>query len=212
MSFLRRSLVALLLVFFRVKLRFRVCGLENVPKTGPLLVVSNHLSNADPPLLGICLERPAIFMAKQELFRPPLFGYVLKRVGGFPVKRGRTNLEAVRAAYRLLGAGNALVIFPEGSRSRTGGLQVAFRGAAQIAVRARVPVLPVAISGTEVLGRLSGWLGRPKVTINFGCPFYLPHANGRLSHEELNSLTNEIMSSIAGLLPVTYRGEYGHKD
>jgi 1-acyl-sn-glycerol-3-phosphate acyltransferase len=212
MSFLRRILRALLLAFFRVMLRYRVCGLENVPKAGPLLIVSNHLSNADPPLLGVTLERPVTFMAKEELFRQPLVGYVLKRVGGFPVNRGRVNLEVVRLAYRLLGAGNALVIFPEGRRSRTGGLQIANHGAAQIAVRAHAPVLPVAISGTEVLDRPSGWLRRPKVTIKIGCPSYLTCVDGRLSHEELDGLTDRIMSGIAELLPEAYRGEYGHKD
>ncbi|MFH0941711.1 MAG: lysophospholipid acyltransferase family protein [Chloroflexota bacterium] len=203
---------ALLVVFFRVTTRCRVHGLENVPQRGPLLVVANHLSLADPPLLGVSLGRPVAFMAKRELFRFPVIGFFLKRLGSFPVNRGHMDLDALRRAYRVLGDGNALAIFPEGRRSRTGRLQTAFRGAAQIAVRARVPVLPVAISGTEALERPFGLFSRPKVTVNIGCPFYLPRANGPVSRQELDELTNLIMSAVAGLLPGAYRGDYGYKN
>jgi 1-acyl-sn-glycerol-3-phosphate acyltransferase len=192
--------------------RYRVRGLENVPRTGALLVVANHLGLVDPPLLGASLKRPVIFIAKQELFRRPPVGYLLRKLGAFPISRGRLDLEAMRRAYRVLAEGNALVVFPEGKRSRSGGLGVAYRGAAQIAVRAGVPVLPVAISGTEALERPFGWLRRPVVTVNIGCLFYLPQANGRVLRQELEESTGVIMSAIAGLLPPAYRGEYGRKN
>lgn len=207
-----RVVRALLAVFFRVTTHYRVCGLENVPQQGPLLVVANHLSLADPPLLGVSLGRPVTFMAKRELFRFPVIGFFLKSLGGFPVNRGHMDLDALRRAYRVLADGNALAMFPEGRRSRTGGLQTAFRGAAQIAVRAKVPILPVAISGTEVLERPFWLFRRPKVTVSIGCPFYLPRANDRVSRQELDGLTKLIMSAVAGLLPGAYRGDYGHKN
>lgn len=212
MSFSRKALIVLLIAFFRVTTRYRVRGLGNVPRAGALLVVANHLGLVDPPLLGVILGRPVTFIAKQELFRLPLIGYFLKKLGAFQINRGRLDLEAMRRVYRVLAEGNAMVVFPEGKRSRTGGLQVAFRGAAQIAVRANVPVLPVAISGTEALERPLGWLRRPKITVNIGCPFYLPRANGRVSRKELERLTDIIMSGVAGLLPKAYRGEYGNKN
>jgi 1-acyl-sn-glycerol-3-phosphate acyltransferase len=148
-------------------------------------------------------------MAKEELFRWPLISYFLRKLGGFPVHRGRIDLEAMRQAYRELASGGILVMFPEGQRSRTGGLRVAFRGAAQIAVHANVPILPVAISGTEALDRFGGWFRRPKVVVNIGKPFYLPAGDGAVSREESSKFTDKIMSAVAALLPVTYRGEYG---
>ena len=204
------SIVRVLLIsFFRVMTRSRVRGLENVPQEGPLLVIANHLGLADPPLLGASLSRQVAFMAKQELFRWPVIGPFLKRLGAFPVHRGRLDLPAMRRAYRLLEKGAALAIFPEGMRSRNGKLSYAFRGAAQIAVRANVPILPVAISGTEALEQPLGLLSRPVITVNIGHPFYLPRVNGRVSRQELNELTGLIMNSVAELLPQTYRGEYG---
>ena len=191
--------------------RYQVRGLENVPEEGSLLVVANHLSLADPPLLGVSLGRQVAFMAKQELFRLPVIGYLLKRLGTFPVHRGRLDLSAMRRAYRLLEDGTALAMFPEGMRSRTGRLRSAFLGAAQIAVRANVPILPVAISGTEALERPLGLLGRPEVTVNIGRPFYLPRVNGRVSRRELGELTSLIMSGVAELLPPAYRGDYGRQ-
>lgn len=209
MSFSRKILVAVLVAFFRVKLRCRVQGLENVPRTGALLVVANHLSNTDPPLLGTIFRRKVSFIGKEELFRQPLIGYCLRKLGGFPVRRGKIDLKAMRRVYRELAAGGVLVMFPEGTRSKSGGLGVAYRGAAQIAVHAGVPVLPVAISGTEVLDRLRGWFKRPGVVINIGQPFYLTGAKGSASREELDRFTGRIMTDIAGLLPAAYRGEYG---
>ncbi|MFA5315864.1 MAG: lysophospholipid acyltransferase family protein [Dehalococcoidales bacterium] len=208
MPILRGFIRALLVAFFRVLTHYRVLGLENVPQQGPLLVVANHLSLADPPLLGVSLGRPVTFMAKRELFRFPVIGYVLKRFGAFPVNRGRLDLVAMRWTYRLLGDGNALVMFPEGMRSPTGRLRTAFRGAAQIAVRADVPILPVAISGTEMLERPFGLLRRPEVTVNIGRPFSLPRSNGRVSRQELEELTRLIMAGVADLLPPAYRGDY----
>lgn len=212
MTGLRGFLRVFLVLLFRALTRYQVRGLENVPKDGSLLVVSNHLSLADPPLLGASLERRAVFMAKQELFRFPVIRHILGKLGAFPVHRGRLDMRAMRRVYQLLGNGTALVMFPEGMRSRSSGLRSAFTGAAQIAMRANVPVLPVAISGTEALERPCGFFRRPRVTVNIGRPFQLPQASGRASRQELGLQTDRIMSSIAELLPPSYRGDYGSKN
>lgn len=196
-------------MLFRLLARLKVRGLENVPGEGPLLVVANHLSLADPPLLGVSLGRRVNFMAKRELFRWPAIRYLLGKLGAFPVYRGRLDLGAMRRVYQLLGDGAALVVFPEGKRSRSGELRSALPGAAQIAVRTKVLILPVAIYGTEALERPLGLLSRPEVTVNIGRPFYLPPVNGRVSRRELGHFTTLIMAGVAALLPPSYRGEYG---
>ena len=201
---------ALLILLYRGLTRLRVAGLENVPREGPLLVIANHLSLADPPLVGISLERRISIMAKQELFRFSPFGYFLGELSAFPVHRGKLDLKAMRQVYQLLESGAALLVFPEGSRSRTGKMNPAFMGAAQIAVRANVPILPVAVSGTEALERPLGLLRRPEIKLNIGQPFHLPKVDGRASRQELEHFTVLMMRSIAALLPQSYRGEYGH--
>jgi len=188
--------------------RWQVKGKDNIPRQGPLLVVANHLHLADPPILSVSLVRPARFMAKEELFHPGVFGYFLRGVGVFPVRRGQLDRQALRQAQQVLADGLALVIFPEATRSRQARLQPAFSGAALIAVRNGVPILPIGITGTEKFRGLAWLLRRPRITVNIGHPFSLPPRNGKLSKTELAELTKFIMGRIAELLPVEYQGEY----
>jgi len=192
--------------------RCQVKGRENIPCQGPLLVVANHLSLVDPPLLGASLNRKAMFMAKKNLFHFKIIGYFLRGVGAFPVHRGRMDRQGIRQAHQVLDDGLALVMFPEGMRSRSGQLRPAFSGAARIASRASVPVLPVAISGTEKLERLSCLMHRPRITVSFGQPFYLPSPQSKPTRQELSELTDTIMQHIAELLPQEYRGEYDNEN
>jgi 1-acyl-sn-glycerol-3-phosphate acyltransferase len=184
-----------------------------VPLEGPLLVVSNHLSNADPPLLSITFPRPLFLMGKSELFRNPAFGWLLRRVGGFPVERGTPDRAALRHALQLLDQGMAVGVFPEGGRSRTGALVSAFPGAGLLALQSRAPILPVAITGTEYFP-VNGEkpprrpAGAPRgVTIRFGAPFHVPERvdGKRVSAEEATRL---MMCRVAELLPEQYRGVY----
>lgn len=186
--------------------RWRVYGKENVPREGPVLVVANHMANLDTPLLGVSLGRYAAFMAKKGLFRSRLTGYFLSGLGGFPVSGNRVKRETLRFAGKALADGHALVIFPEGMRSRTSQLRRAFPGAAQIALQKGVPVLPAAITGTEVVGGM-GWLRLPRLTVTFGRPFYLPPTGDKT---DLEGCTNYMMERIAGLLPPSYRGVYAN--
>jgi len=188
----------------------QVYGKENVPGEGPLLVVANHITAADPPLIAASLNRRLAFMAKAELFRSKFAAYFLHRMGTFPVHQGKLDLRALRIANKLLAQGQALVIFPEGRSSHNGRLQPALPGSALIAARNGVPILPVAITGTEKLKNL-GWCfwHRPRITVNIGCPFNPPPADGKLPKEQRQLLMNDIMGKIAALLPPEYRGVYG---
>jgi len=192
----------------RLFTHWQIKGRENVPSQGALLIVVNHLNLADPPLVSVSLKRRVIFMAKEELFRSRFIGYFISSFGAFPVHRGQLDRQALRLADRVLAEGLALAMFPEATRSKNAQLQRAFPGSALIALRHGVPILPVAITGTERIKGLSWMLHRPKITITFGQPFHLPSVNGKASKEELTELTSFMMGHIAELLPVEYRGYY----
>ena len=186
--------------------RFEVRGKQNVPSMGGVLVSANHLSLMDPPVVGVSLGRSTVFMAKEELFRSRFGGYFISSFGGFPVHRGRIDRDALRNAERALSANQALVMFPEGARATSDGYRPeGFVGAALIADRSSVPVLPVAITGTEAMTGWSWMLRRPRITVNIGRPFELPPTGGRARREQLEEYTQTIMSRIADLLPTGYR-------
>ena len=188
--------------------RWLVKGTENIPTQGPLLIVANHLSLADPPLIGVSLPRKVVFMAKEELFRFWPLSYVIRGFGAFPIHRRRLDRKALNQAAQVLAGGKGLVIFPEGMRSRSGRLRHAFPGSAIIALRSGAPVLPIGITGTEKIKGVAWLLHRPRITVNIGQTFYLPPVSSKLTKAELIELTNNIMEHIAELLPPEYRGHY----
>jgi 1-acyl-sn-glycerol-3-phosphate acyltransferase len=194
----------------RVFARWELRGTEHVRRSGGLLIVSNHLHIADPPLLGACLRnRRIIFMAKSELFRKAPGNWAIKLFGAFPVRREEADLRALRTAQQLLQRGEAVVILPEGHRNRHGvALQKPFPGAALVALRAGVPVLPVGITGTQQIRGLGTLLTHPRITVTIGEPFLLPPA-GRINAEAVNAATDTIMRHIAALLPPDHRGQWG---
>ena len=189
--------------------RWQVKGKENVPGQGPLLIVANHLNLADPPILGAAISRRAMFMAKEELFHARLPGYFVRNFGAFPVRRGGMNRQALKLAGQHLAQGMALIMFPEGRRSKDIRLQPAFPGSALVASHIGAPILPVGIIGTENIKGLTWWLRRPEITINIGHVFQPPPTSSKLTKIELARLTNSIMEHIAELLPPEYRGDYG---
>ena len=194
-----------------LRTRRRVKGIENVPKQGALLIVSNHLSMADQFLLSASLNRKLVFMAKEELFRSRVIRPLAHAFGAFPVRRGRImNRQALQLAKQVLDSGQALVMFPEGTRSSNTQLQPAYPGSALIASHNSVPILPIGITGIEhaTKGMVWGLLHRPEVTVNIGSPFYLPPVSDKLTKAELAKLANYIMERIAELLPPKYQGHY----
>ena len=204
-----RVLVRILVTLFT---RLRVIGKENIPSEGPLLIIANHLNLADPPILAICIGRKVMFMAKEELFRSRFCGYFMRGFGAFPVHRGRLVRVAFRNSKQVLAEGMGLVMFPEGGRSRSRKLQPGFPGAALVALRCCVPILPVGISGTEKIKGLGWLMHRPEITVNIGRPFQLLSVNGKPTKEELAKLTDDLMAHVAGLLPSEYVGKYRRRE
>jgi 1-acyl-sn-glycerol-3-phosphate acyltransferase len=187
---------------------WQVEGRENVPLKGPLIVVCNHPNMADPPLIAVSVNRKTVFMAKEELFLHWFSRFCVRNFGAFPVRRGGLDRTSLKEAERWLKQGVAVVMFPEGKRSRTIQMEEAFPGSALIAARLCVPVLPVGITGTEKIKGRTWWLHRPRIKVNIGEPFQMPSVNGKLTRDELAQLTSFIMEHIAGVLPPEYRGIY----
>ncbi len=191
---------------------YRVEGRENVPPMGPLLVVSNHMSNMDPPLLGVSLPRRTWFLAKDNMFRGRgrrLKHWFLTSYGAFPLNREGADVRAYRWALSKLEQDGTLVVFPEGTRSR-GAMRKGLPGVVRLALKTQAPMIPVAITGSEHLGtwaRVFNPTGT--IRIKIGTVFSLPSVEGKLSPEVLDSLTETVMRRIAALLPEGYRGVYG---
>ncbi len=196
-----KTLRAILLGLSRVLFRMRIRGLENVPPDGPLIVVGNHLHNADPLLISVAIPRPVHYMAKKELFAIPVVGRIIKFGGAFPVDRGTADRNAIRIADLNLKQGLAVGMFPEGTRSKSQALKVALPGAAAIAQLTAAPILPVAITGSERLFRKS-------VKIVVGQPFTIPSRTPDGQKIGRDEATNRLMAEIAKLLPPEYRGIY----
>lgn len=201
-------------VFARIVLRlisrYDIVGLENVPRSGPFIIVANHISWLDPPMLGAMLPRRIRFMAKEELFKKPIVGWVVKSYESFPVRRGEGDRQALRMAIEILKAGGVLGMFPEGTRSKSGRLQPGHAGAAMIALKAGVPILPIGITGTQNIFRFPDILTRPRFRVNIGCAFTLSQSEGH--KDSLTDAREELMRRIAELLPMEYRGAYGSRD
>lgn len=189
--------------------RWRVEGRENVPRRGPLIVVSNHLNLIDPPLLGASLPRRITFMAKQELFSSWFARTVVQGYGAFPVRRGQLDREAVRRSLQALQNGQVLGMFPEGQRSLNAQLQTPHPGVSLIAARSGVSILPVSISGSEQVKGIGFILHRPRIKVTIGRPFSLPTVEDTSTRSKLAQHSDLIMERIAELLPKSYRGPDG---
>ncbi|MFD1360574.1 lysophospholipid acyltransferase family protein [Lentibacillus salinarum] len=142
--------------------RIRVIGKNNIPENGPVIICSNHISNLDPPVVGITSPRDIYFMAKGELFEKPFLGKLLSGIQAFPVKRGMGDRNALRKGLKILENGNTLGLFPEGSRSKAGQLGKPLAGAGFFALRSNAVIVPCAIIGPyKVGGKLTVIYGEP---------------------------------------------------
>jgi len=186
-------------------------GIENIPQ-GPLILASNHIAMADILVLGLELPRHPYFMGKAELFTRPVLGWAYRMLGSFPVRRGEADVWAFEQAGKVLKAGEMLGMFPEGTRSRrTAALRPAKTGAARLALRYRVPIVPAAISGTETLFAEGQFAPRhARVDLCIGAPIDVAALAppGPPSYETLTGLTTCVMQAIAAMLPAPYRGVY----
>ncbi len=189
---------------------FKVEGVADVPRDGPLMVCPNHFGTLDPPMVPAFLPRTDSWsMAKSEYFRRPATRWLFEMYQAFPVVRHTADRGALRRSFDLLKAGHVLVIYPEGTRIDAGVLATPEPGAGFIAQKAQCPVVPVALTGTaECLPKGAFWPRRVPVTVRFGKPFVVPQrrASGeRISHQDASDV---IMLAIAELLPPDKRGRY----
>jgi 1-acyl-sn-glycerol-3-phosphate acyltransferase len=182
--------------------RLRVVGKEELPTAEGVILAANHVSYADPLFIGAAVvERRLHFMAKEELFRVPFFGTLIRGLHAFPVRRGRMDYAAVRQCLRLLAEREILLMFPEGTRGNGVALQEAEEGIGFLAARSGCPVVPVYLQGTDgVLPRGKRIPRVGPVTVYFGQPLRLageaPHTETRGSYRRL---TEEVMKEIAEL-------------
>jgi 1-acyl-sn-glycerol-3-phosphate acyltransferase len=198
---------ALLVPFFRIYFRLDRVGCDNIPLSGGAIIASNHRSFLDPFVIGACAKRPLYFVAKTELFKRPWQAWILNALGAFPVDRGNGDEATIATALAILQRGDIVLIFPEGTRIRPGTLGTPKRGVGRLALEAGVPVIPVAITGTEAVRR--GWRIRPhKVRVRAGRPLRFP-AVGPASPELAGAVTARVWSCVAlqwewlgGLAPI----------
>ncbi len=180
--------------------RVRAIGVANVPKAGPLLLAPNHFSQMDHFFVGLYLRRQVRFMAKSQMFGPPVLTYVYKHGGVFPVRRGQHDEESFKTAFTILEQDGMLLVYAEGGRSRSGKLKEVKPGIGRIALESGVPVVPVAIHGSEKVRRWKRFRF-PKVTVQFGEPLSFQVEEGASRERQL-----EVAGEVFGRVREMYEG------
>ena len=183
-------------IIIHLKYKIELKGIDNFPKNGAVIVYSNHKSNWDPVIIGCLLKRPVFFMAKQELFRYPIFSFIFRKLNAFPVSRGKPDRKAIRKALKILEEDKVLGIFPEGTRSKDGKLQEPEPGIALLAAKSsNVIMVPVAVKSNYK------WFSPMKV--NFGTPknFNLYNPKGeKLNSRKLKQVSLELFNEVSKLM------------
>lgn len=187
--------------FLRLFGGYQSIGAENIPRTGGVIVAPNHISYADPPLVGAGMRRQVHFMAKEELFRVPILGRLISSAGAFPVRRGSADRKALRKAIELLENGKVICMFPEGTRSLDGSLGEAQVGIGFVALKSRAPVVPALVVDTEKVLAPSG--GRPRyhrTKIIYGEPITFPDLyESPDSRSAIDEIGRRIIKAVANL-------------
>jgi 1-acyl-sn-glycerol-3-phosphate acyltransferase len=216
MTLSQKILLAISRPLFNILFSWKVEGRENIPLTGPVVLVTNHVNLFDPFFLIYSFPRWINFMAKEELFRSPFLRPWLRWAGSLSIRRGGKIIDKqkmLRSARDALEKGVILGMFPEGGRSRDGKLREGKTGSAVIASRTNVPILPVGIVGTDKIEGMSWLWKRPRIVVNIGESFKLPPNHSRMSKSQMQLLTTQLMREIAALLPPEYQGAYrNHED
>lgn len=194
----------------RICTRLEVFGRENIPKKGPVILVSNHLGDADVVVGLAVTAAPYDVLGKVELYDHPIAGRLMEPYGTIWVHRGRPDRRAIQAALEGLSEGRMIAIAPEGRESLDGTLEEGTGGAVYLALKAKVPVIPVAITGTEnwrLYGNLKR-LHRTRVTFTVGERFLIEEKGNR--RESIDAGTQKVMLTLARMLPPEYQGAYQH--
>ncbi len=180
----------------------KVSGVDHFPRRGGVLLISNHQSHLDPVVLGVAVPRPLSYMAKNELFKNPLFGKLIRSMGAFPVRQGGSAAGAIKETIERLQQGRSLNIFPEGSRSPDGEVAPFQNGIALIVRKAKVPVVPAAIYGSFEsfpAGSPYPWLGRIRVL--FDKPIYFDNAPAEQIVSTLDAKVRELFARLKAMNP-----------
>jgi len=189
-----------------------VTGQAHVPPVGSVIIVANHVSEFDPPLLVSSVNRKVKILAKSGIFSGPFQRWFLNKYGAFPVRRGVADRSAYLWVLNQLELENAVVIFPEGTRSLNG-MRKGKSGVARIALQSKSPILPIGITGTKNMGKWTRvFYPHGNIEVNIGRVFNLPDIDGNPNHQLLDSMSDIIMQKIADLLPYEYRGYYNMTD
>jgi len=208
---IRKTLQPLFRLVFHAIARVRVLGQENIPTSGGYVIVYNHVSKFDPPLLVSHWPQAPEILGAIEVWDRPGEGQLARMWGGIPVQRGQLDRTAIRQMVCVLRSGYPLVVAPEGGRSHQPGMQKGKPGLAVILERTMVPVVPVGVIGTtEDFLKNVFKLRKPQVTLNIGQPFHLPDdlAAGMSPRETRQARVDYIMERLAALLPLEYQGVY----
>lgn len=201
-----RVLFNIIMFFLGTK---KVAGQENQPDSGPYIVVTNHMSVGDTPLLLISFPPTRIrFFAGEKWESHPVYGPFMRWLGAIYINRGSVDRAALRQAIQALQRGDVFGLAPEGTRSKVGALNKGRNGAAYLASRARVPLLPVGIVGTDKLFANIRRLRRTHLETHVGRPFTLPDLHRRPRSQDYDAYTHLIMVHIAAQLPESYHGYY----
>ncbi|MBI3291730.1 MAG: 1-acyl-sn-glycerol-3-phosphate acyltransferase [Elusimicrobia bacterium] len=185
---------------FRLGWRLRVKGATHVPRSGGVILAANHLSLVDPPIIGSSVIRPIHFLAKEELFHVPLLGWFIRQTNAFPLKRMEHDVSAFKHAQRLLERGEAVLVFPEGTRQRSGRLGCAKPGAGMLAVKVHVPIVPVLIHNSNRLRSFA------RVSVTFGEPIPPPLHASREDYQRLSDLVMARPHALRASLLTTVQG------
>ncbi len=180
---------------FGILFRPKIIGRENLPAAGGFILSANHVINWDPPVLATFIEREVCYMAKEELFKNPVFAAAIRALHVFPVKRGAADKNAIKNAVKVLKGGGCLGIFPEGTRSKTGKIGKAESGVSLIAAMTKAPIIPAAIINTEKI--FSAEVKFPRLAVIFGKP--ITFSGNSKDKDELSNFAQEIMNEIAKL-------------
>lgn len=179
---------AILRFFYRILFRVEAIGIENIPTEGAVILASNHISLLDPPAVGVLIKRQVRFMAKEELFKIPVLGMLIRSFGAYPVKRGGVSIDAIKSSINLLKTGEIMGVFPEGTRNKGDDSAGAKKGTAMIALRSKATVIPCAIVGNYKLFR--------RTTIIYGKPVDIQNVTATEEIDQYEAVTNEIMKQI----------------